>query len=203
MSIEQEIADLTTAATSLNTAVGQSKTILDNASTAFAATTARVDALPNVENTADVDKPVSSATQTALNDKQDELESGTNLRTINGNSLLGNTDLSITVLATVYIVVQYDDRRDVCDSTYLASRILNNTIIVRHIGTLRWTENTLEPDDDETCFTADDLSGQWVLAEPHYDLLAAHAMVDKAFRDELHEDELNRFTDYLTTQGLI
>lgn len=51
--------------------------------------------LNNVENTTDANKPISSATQTALNNKQATLVSGTNIRTINGSSILGSTDLVV------------------------------------------------------------------------------------------------------------
>lgn len=52
--------------------------------------------LGNVDNTSDADKPVSTATQTALNAKQNTLVSGTSIKTIEGQSLLGsgNIDLS-------------------------------------------------------------------------------------------------------------
>jgi hypothetical protein len=49
--------------------------------------------LGNVDNTADATKPVSTAQQTALDEKQASLVSGTNLRTINGASLLGSTNI--------------------------------------------------------------------------------------------------------------
>ena len=52
--------------------------------------------LSNVDNTADADKPVSSATQTALNAKQDTLVSGTNIKTVNSNSLLGSGNIEIS-----------------------------------------------------------------------------------------------------------
>ncbi len=52
--------------------------------------------LSNVDNTSDADKPVSTATQTALNTKQDALVSGTNIKTINGESVLGAGDLAIS-----------------------------------------------------------------------------------------------------------
>ena len=45
--------------------------------------------LGNVDNTSDASKPVSTATQTALNAKQDVLVSGTNIKTINGTSVIG------------------------------------------------------------------------------------------------------------------
>jgi len=51
--------------------------------------------LGNVDNTADADKPISSATQSALNAKQSTLVSGTNIKTINGDSLLGSGDITV------------------------------------------------------------------------------------------------------------
>jgi hypothetical protein len=53
-------------------------------------------ALNNVDNTSDADKPVSTATQTALNSKQATLVSGTNIKTINGTSVLGSGDITIS-----------------------------------------------------------------------------------------------------------
>ena len=52
--------------------------------------------LGNVDNTADVDKPISTATQVVLDSKQDNLVSGINIKTIEGQSLVGsgNIDLS-------------------------------------------------------------------------------------------------------------
>ena len=52
--------------------------------------------LGNVDNTADADKPISSATQSALNGKQATLVSGTNIKTINGDSLLGSGNITIS-----------------------------------------------------------------------------------------------------------
>ena len=51
--------------------------------------------LGNVDNTADADKPVSSATQTALNAKQDTLVNQINIKSINGTSLLDSGDLTV------------------------------------------------------------------------------------------------------------
>jgi hypothetical protein len=53
-------------------------------------------ALNNVDNTSDADKPVSTATQTALNGKQATLVSGTNIKTINSQSLLGSGNIDIS-----------------------------------------------------------------------------------------------------------
>jgi hypothetical protein len=52
--------------------------------------------LSSVDNTADADKPVSTATQTALNAKQATLVSGINIKTINDLSILGSGNLTIS-----------------------------------------------------------------------------------------------------------
>lgn len=52
--------------------------------------------LANVDNTSDANKPVSTATQTALNAKQETLVSGTNIKTINGDSILGSGNLVVS-----------------------------------------------------------------------------------------------------------
>lgn len=51
--------------------------------------------LSNVDNTSDLSKPISTATQTALNGKQETLVSGTNIKTVNGSSLLGSGNITI------------------------------------------------------------------------------------------------------------
>ena len=50
----------------------------------------------NIDNTSDLNKPISTPTQTALDTKQDNLVSGTNIKTINGQSVLGSGDIVIT-----------------------------------------------------------------------------------------------------------
>jgi len=51
--------------------------------------------LGNVDNTSDAAKPVSTATQSALNAKQDLLQSGVNIKTVGGQTLLGTGDISL------------------------------------------------------------------------------------------------------------
>lgn len=51
--------------------------------------------LANVDNISDLNKPISSATQTALNGKQATLVSGTNIKTVGGVSILGSGDISV------------------------------------------------------------------------------------------------------------
>lgn len=68
--------------------------------------------LANVDNTSDLNKPISTATQSALNAKQDTLVSGTNIKTINSQPITGSgnltvngtTNLSTTASATNVIV---------------------------------------------------------------------------------------------------
>lgn len=52
--------------------------------------------LGNVDNTSDANKPVSTAQQAALDSKQDKLISGTNIKTINGQSILGGGNMVVT-----------------------------------------------------------------------------------------------------------
>lgn len=51
--------------------------------------------LGNVDNTSDANKPISTATQTALNAKQDTLVSGTNIKTVNSTTLLGSGNIAV------------------------------------------------------------------------------------------------------------
>lgn len=52
--------------------------------------------LSNVDDTSDINKPVSTLQASAIALKQDTLVSGTNIKTINSNSLLGSGDLTIS-----------------------------------------------------------------------------------------------------------
>ena len=52
-------------------------------------------ALNNVDNTSDANKPISSATQTALDAKQATLVNTTNIKSINGTSILGSGNLVV------------------------------------------------------------------------------------------------------------
>jgi hypothetical protein len=51
--------------------------------------------LSEVDNTSDANKPISTATQTALDAKQDTLVSGTTIKTINSSSILGSGNISV------------------------------------------------------------------------------------------------------------
>jgi hypothetical protein len=51
--------------------------------------------LDQVDNTSDANKPISTAAQTALDTKQPNLSSGTNIKSINGQSILGSGNLNV------------------------------------------------------------------------------------------------------------
>jgi len=70
--------------------------------------------LNNVDNTSDANKPVSSATQTALDAKQATLVSGTNIKTINSTSVLGSGNISVAPATAI-------------NATAIATGVVDNT----------------------------------------------------------------------------
>jgi hypothetical protein len=192
MTIETEVAALTTATTSLTDAVLIQQNAVTAAVATFAATTATVnDDLNLVDNTADVDKPVSTATQTALDAKQITLVSGSNISTINGLSILSGTPLVVERGPTSLASLAYDQRSTLkLDPTGgNLAYVLDDSVVVEGLGLFMWHTTQLEPDDDETCFSTPS-SGQWLLVTPAFDLLAAYEMVEDAFIDEYIEDQI-------------
>lgn len=157
MTIESEVASLTASTTALVSAVGIQQIAVTEAVNKFTATTDRVNALSNINNTADADKPVSKESAAALALKQDVLVSGLNISTVNGQSLLGGLPLVIERSATSLTKVQYDNRGILRD----LSPEIDDAAVVVGMGLYTWTNSKEEPDDDETCFST--LSGQWVL----------------------------------------
>jgi hypothetical protein len=157
MTIESAVAALTASTTALTTAVGTQQLAVTAAVENFTATTARVNALTNVQNTSDANKPVSAATQLALDTKQLTLVSGVNIKRVNGVDLTGAGDISIQRSATSLTKLQYDDRGNLRN---LSPEIDDSAVIVG-MGLYMWTNTKEEPDDDETCFST--ATGQWVL----------------------------------------
>ncbi len=75
-------------------ALGTSAAHSGNTSNPHNVTKAQV-GLGNADNTSDVNKPISTAAQSALDAKQATLVSATNIKTINGVSVLGSGDLVV------------------------------------------------------------------------------------------------------------
>jgi len=71
-------------------------------------------ALNNVDNTSDANKPVSSATQTALDAKQATLVSGTTIKTINSTTILGSGNISVAPATAI-------------NATAIATGVVDNT----------------------------------------------------------------------------
>ena len=193
MTIESSVSDLTSATTDLTSAVGVQQAAVAAAVALFAATTATVnDDLNLVDNVADADKPVSTATQAELDLKQVTLVSGVNLSTINGNSVLSGIPLVVerspTSLASLAYNLRYTLKSDPAPGN--PANVVDDSVVVEGLGTFMWVDSQLEPDDDETCFSTP-ASGQCLLAVPAYDLIAAYQLVEDAVVDEFIEDQLS------------
>jgi hypothetical protein len=203
MTIETEVAALTTATNLLTSAVAVQQGSVDAARALFAATTSTVDNDLNfVDNTPDVDKPVSDATLAAIaavNDasatglatKQATLISGDNISTINGQSILSGTPLVVERSPTSLVSLAYDLRGTLKYDPAPGNpqNVVDDSVVVEGLGTFMWVNTQLEPDDDETCFSTPS-SGQWLLVVPAFDLLAAYELVEDALIDEFIEDQL-------------
>lgn len=101
--------------------------------------------LGNVDNTSDVNKPISNATQSALDTKQAVLVSGTNIKTIEGQSLVGpgNIDLSKTDVGLDNVDNTRDANKNVLSATKLTTpRNING---VGFDGTSNISINTNNP----------------------------------------------------------
>lgn len=98
--------------------------------------------LGNVDNTSDADKPISSATQSALNAKQDTLVSGTNIKTINGSSVLGSGDLTVSgSWDVVWPLSATDSAIPLFDTT--TGKLLKDS--AKTIVTTLWSDDTTVP----------------------------------------------------------
>jgi hypothetical protein len=201
MTIETEVAALTASTTALTTAVATQQTGVNTAVAAFTTTIARVDALEDVENTADADKPVSTPQQTALNAKQDTLVSGVNISTVNGVSLLGGNALVIARGAVEVPEMDYDNRADL--RTPVAPVPLNGDVVnMPHLGLFQYSTLFEYIDDDEMVFEAVDPTdgttpiGQWVLTLPGFEFLQAQEMYEDARLLDFIEDEELRHVEH-------
>ena len=98
--------------------------------------------LSNVDNTSDLNKPISAATQTALNAKQDVLVSGGNIKTLNTISLLGagNITLAPIDIGLANVNNTSDLNKPISTSTQQALNLKQDTLVsATNIKTLNST----------------------------------------------------------------
>jgi hypothetical protein len=122
--------------------------------------------LGNVDNTSDANKPVSTATSTALSNKQDTLVSGTNIKTVNGGSLLGSGDVTTNprTLASVNGSNLTGTANQISASVLIPANTLvtNNTIYIK--GFLTKTSGSSTSTPRIYINTTNSLSGATLLA---------------------------------------
>ena len=188
MTIETEVAGLTSATTALTTSVGVQQTAIVSAVAGFATTTTRVNGLNNVENTADADKPLSDA---AVAEFTNYVET-TNLATINGQPI--NTGLALLIASSpTSLTSALYDSRAALRNPVAPQPIAGDALILEYLGLFQFYTSTDEPDDDETCFTANDTStglpyGQWRLRVPAYEWTEAHEKIEFRALEEWRDD---------------
>ena len=99
--------------------------------------------LGNVDNTSDVNKPISTSTQNVLDQKQNVLVSGTNIKTIEGQSIVGpgNIDLTKTDVGLNNVDNTADSTKVVASAgKWTTSRLINGTAVdgTINITTSQW-----------------------------------------------------------------
>lgn len=94
---------------------------------------------------------------------QEKLVSGTNIKTVNGISVLGSGDLSITSVLSV----EYTDRA----SLRALTPANGNKALIKELGLFEYVLGSTELDDDETSFATS--LGRWLLQCPSYDFIEA------------------------------
>jgi hypothetical protein len=194
MTIETEVAALTTSTTDLLNAVAAQQITVDDAVAQFTASIDTINNdLNNVDNTSDANKPVSSAGQTALDAKQPTLVSGTNISTINGVSILGGSPLVIARGQVEIPVLSYENRASL-RTPVLPVPLTGDVVTISDLGHFQYTTTFEYFDDDEMVFQAVDPSdgvtpiGQWVMAFPAFEWSEVQKMFEHADTWERWED---------------
>ena len=95
---------------------------------------------------------------------QPTLVSGTNIKTVNGTSLLGSGNLDT---ASVFVLT-YDNRATLRSTDGPATIVY----AVESLGIFTWTAGSTELDDDETCFAT--TSGRWLLTAASFEIVDAY-----------------------------
>ena len=134
-----------------------------------------------------------SAAFTASSAYQAPLVSGENIKTINGNSLVGAGDVAVSAtLKTAHgVSLSGTGNADVVQNIALyenrgALRSQSPTsgalALVAGLGLFRWVSGSSEFDDDETCFAT--ASGRWLMEAAHWDFVDAMLFAERSRIDE-------------------
>jgi hypothetical protein len=190
MSLETDALDeVALAATNQTIAANALKDAIDILNSGYVNTKNTVDTELNlVDNTPDLSKPISNATLAKF---LDYLESS-DLATVNGQPL--NTGLALLIASspTSLTSALYDDRGDLRNPA-TPNPIAGDALILEYLGLFQFYADTDEPDDDETCFTANSSVtglpyGQWRIRVPAYDWTEAHESIEKSALTEWRDD---------------
>lgn len=139
------------------------------------------------------DADLTSWAAIAPSTKQDTLVSGTNIKTINGQSILGAGNIEIQGGVSS---VAYDNR----DSLRSQSPVNGEMAVIDGLGLFVFATGSDEPDDDESCFATS--TGRWLLQAAHWDLVDAWQLPESEERDAYDEDEPLRFASSFASKVL-
>jgi hypothetical protein len=201
MSIETEIAALTTSTTALLSAVTIQQTAVQVAVGEFSATTNTVNNdLNNVDNTSDANKPISLS---AISEFLLYVKTS-NLATVNGLDLNTGLDLVIARGQVEIPVLSYVNRATL-RTPVLPVPLTGDVVNIPHLGHFQYITSFEYIDDDEIAFEAIDPVGgldpgapigQWVLTTPAYEWTEVQKIFQNAVLWERWEDEELRFNTY-------
>jgi hypothetical protein len=194
---EEQLALISTAATDLTAEVLIAKAALVAAELDFTATITRVNALNNVNNTSDANKPISLAAGLldSLNVKKTELS------TINGQSLDTGQALVVERGQVEIPTLEYTNRASL-RAPIIPLPGTGDVVNIPRLGHFQYSTSFNYLDDDDMVFEAVDPSdgttpiGQWVMVLPAYEWLEAQKLFENAVLWEWMEDEQLRFSTY-------
>jgi hypothetical protein len=196
-----QVESLDTSVQAQTTQATVTKTASDALNSGYAATKDKVDnELNNVENTTDANKEISAA---AIAEFLTYVKTS-NLATVNGLPLDTGLALLIASSPTSLTSELYENRDDLRNPV-TPQPISGDALILQYLGLFQFYATLDEPDDDETCFTANDVDtglpyGQWLLRIPSYEWTEAHEKIEfralEEWRDDMQESMTLLLADY-------
>jgi hypothetical protein len=136
---------------------------------------------------------VTDAEKAAWNAKQETLVSGINIKTLNGESLLGGGNLVVSGSGASISNYLYENRATL--RTLAANA--GDLVLVDGLGLFIFAAGSDEPDDDESCFAT--ATGRWLLQCPSWDLVDAWQLPEVEEHAAYDEDEVLRFASSFTS----